>query len=195
MTRKTPEQTRTKLLEAAAQIILTQGAAHLTLDQVAQDAGISKGGLLHHFPTKEALLIGLMQRSFDLFQRRIERHRAGLAAGAGQWLRAYILTTFEQVPEEEALTAALLMLAANSPAIFAAKQSELTDLAPPTPYDGLPPARFLAIQLACDGLWFSESSGMVQLDAAARAALQAELLQLVDTKPPLTNPPQFGEGI
>lgn len=49
--------------------------------------------------------------------------------------RAYILATFEPAPEEEALTQALLMLAANSPAIFAAKQSELTELAPPTPYD------------------------------------------------------------
>lgn len=86
MTRKTPEQTRNKLLEAAAHIILTQGAAHLTLDQVAQAAGISKGGLLHHFPTKEALLIGLLQRSFDLLHARIPRHRRALAEGVGQWL-------------------------------------------------------------------------------------------------------------
>lgn len=180
MTKKQPAQTRIKLLEAAAQIILTHGAAHLTLEQVAQDAGTSKGGLLHHFPTKDDLLIGLMQHSVALFRRRIDYHRATLPSGAGQWLRAYILATFGPAPEEETLTQALLMLAANSPAIFAAKQTELTDLTPPTAYDGLPPARFLAIQLACDGFWFSHSAGVIQLEAPLRTALQAELLALVD---------------
>ena len=180
MTKKQPEQTRIKLLEAAAQLILTHGAAHLTLDQVAQDAGISKGGLLHHFPTKDELLIGLMQRSFDLFRSRIDHHRAALAPGVGQWLRAYIVASFEAAPEEERLTKALFILAANSPAVFAAKQNELTDLVPPIPYDGLPAARFLAIQLACDGFWFSQSAGMIHLEGPMRAALQAELLALVD---------------
>lgn len=56
---------RTKILDAAAQIIREVGASRLTLDAVAQRAGISKGGLLYNFPSKDALLQGMIQRIVD----------------------------------------------------------------------------------------------------------------------------------
>jgi len=37
------------------------GARHLTLDAVAREAGVSKGGLLYHFPSKEALLSAMVE--------------------------------------------------------------------------------------------------------------------------------------
>jgi len=47
---------RDRILDAAGQLVTGQGTRHLTLDGVAQAAGVSKGGLLHHFPGKDALL-------------------------------------------------------------------------------------------------------------------------------------------
>jgi len=41
------------------------GAKHLTLDAVAARAGVSKGGLLYHFPSKEDLLTAMVQRHID----------------------------------------------------------------------------------------------------------------------------------
>ena len=46
-----PELTRATLLAAARQVLRRQGAT-LSLDAVAREAGVSKGGLLHHYPTK-----------------------------------------------------------------------------------------------------------------------------------------------
>ena len=53
---------RERLLEAACAVAERSGVAALTLDAVAAEAGVSKGGLLYHFPSKEALLSGMVDR-------------------------------------------------------------------------------------------------------------------------------------
>ncbi|MCX5496899.1 helix-turn-helix domain containing protein, partial [Kaistia dalseonensis] len=60
------------MLEAAALVAQDIGPGHLSLEAVAERAGISKGGLLYHFPTKQALLSGL-----------VEAHLSGIEASAG----------------------------------------------------------------------------------------------------------------
>ena len=50
------------MLDAAEVVLTEQGAWRLTLDAVAEQAQVSKGGLLYHFPTKDALLQALVDR-------------------------------------------------------------------------------------------------------------------------------------
>jgi AcrR family transcriptional regulator len=52
---------RQAILDAAGALVAEMGAAHLTLEAVAQRAGISKGGLLYNFPTKLDLLQAMIQ--------------------------------------------------------------------------------------------------------------------------------------
>ncbi|WP_214700892.1 MULTISPECIES: TetR/AcrR family transcriptional regulator [unclassified Exiguobacterium] len=54
--------TKQKLLDAATDIIMNHGVHQLTLDEVAKTAGISKGGLLYHYPSKEALMTAMVER-------------------------------------------------------------------------------------------------------------------------------------
>jgi len=54
--------TKQKLLDAATEIIMDHGVHQLTLDEVAKTAGVSKGGLLYHYPSKEALLTAIVER-------------------------------------------------------------------------------------------------------------------------------------
>src|SRR5262245_2150654 len=56
---------RDRLLDAAEAVVVRQGIANLTLDAVAAEAGLSKGGLLHHFPTKDKLVEGMVVRSAE----------------------------------------------------------------------------------------------------------------------------------
>lgn len=53
---------RERVLDSYAEILRNEGAAAATLDEVARRAEISKGGLLHHFGSKEALVEGLLER-------------------------------------------------------------------------------------------------------------------------------------
>ena len=51
---------RDRMLDAAEVVVTRHGIANLTLDAVAAEAGMSKGGLLHHFPSKDRLVDALV---------------------------------------------------------------------------------------------------------------------------------------
>jgi AcrR family transcriptional regulator len=53
--------TRAHILAAAAELAKEKGAAHISIEAIAQRAGISKGGLLYHFPRKDALIRALVE--------------------------------------------------------------------------------------------------------------------------------------
>lgn len=67
---------RERVLDAYTHILLTEGVAAATLDEVAKQADISKGGLLHHFASKEALIEGLLERLIEANQADIEQTSA-----------------------------------------------------------------------------------------------------------------------
>lgn len=54
--------TRDRILDALAAILIERGSAAVTLNAVAERAGVSKGGLLYHFPSKSDLINGLVER-------------------------------------------------------------------------------------------------------------------------------------
>lgn len=81
---------REKILDAAAELVSEIGAGRLTLDAVAERAGLSKGGLLYNFPTKEALLQAMIQRMID--QVSAEREALRRQATPGPNLEARLCT-------------------------------------------------------------------------------------------------------
>ena len=54
--------TREILLDALETLLLAGGSSAATLEAVAATAGVSKGGLLYHFASKEALYQGFLDR-------------------------------------------------------------------------------------------------------------------------------------
>ena len=75
-----PGPARDRILEAAERVVAEVGAARLTLDVVAQAAGVSKGGLLYHFPSKESLLGALAQRYVQSMEHCIEAREGSASA-------------------------------------------------------------------------------------------------------------------
>jgi AcrR family transcriptional regulator len=53
---------RDRILDAYADLLVIEGERHATLEAVAAQAGVSKGGLLYHFPSKHHLAEGLCDR-------------------------------------------------------------------------------------------------------------------------------------
>ena len=53
---------REEILDAYARLVVDGGTKAATLESVARDAGVSKGGLLYHFPSKAKLAEGLAER-------------------------------------------------------------------------------------------------------------------------------------
>ena len=74
------KSSREKILDAAAELVGSIGSGRLTLEAVAERAGLSKGGLLYNFPNKEALLQAMIQRMIDEVSAEKEALRAKLKA-------------------------------------------------------------------------------------------------------------------
>lgn len=82
------------MLHVAAQLAYDQGLGNVTLDAVSQAAGVSKGGLLHHFPSKMALLDGLFDDMTAKFDAAISEAMRNDPVSQGRFTRAYVSTVF-----------------------------------------------------------------------------------------------------
>lgn len=54
---KTQHESKTRLLEAALQVIRAKGYAAATIEDICQSAGLTKGSFFHHFKSKEELAL------------------------------------------------------------------------------------------------------------------------------------------
>jgi AcrR family transcriptional regulator len=93
--KKAPERVRGALLECAARIAVEQGLSAVTVQAVAQAAGVSKGGLFHHFANKQALVDSLFDGMIARFDAGIDVCLAGDAASWGCFTRAYVRMVFD----------------------------------------------------------------------------------------------------
>lgn len=71
---------RERILKAASELVREVGANNISLDAVAERAGISKGGLLYNFPTKVELLRAIVASHVERLEEQVaeaQKNRAG----------------------------------------------------------------------------------------------------------------------
>jgi len=54
------EETRTKIMDSAIKLFSTRGFNTASVDDICEEAGISKGAFYHHFESKQALILALL---------------------------------------------------------------------------------------------------------------------------------------
>lgn len=169
------DNTRKRLIAAARKIALEHGAGSLTLDLVAEYAGVSKGGVLYHFGTKRALLEGLVVSFLDDFDLAVAKE---LKSGAESWLLAYIRASF---PHRRAAqlreTGALFALLALEPDLLELARVRFQSWHEKAGGESEDPTSATLIRAAIDGLWYNEMFGFV-LSAKEREELLARLEDL-----------------
>ena len=94
-----PPAARAKVLRAFASLLVEQGERAATLEAVAERAGVSKGGLLYHFGSKDALADGLTEHLRELTAADVAAMRAAPAGAVDYLIRTSTLvdTEFELV--------------------------------------------------------------------------------------------------
>ncbi len=162
-------------------MVRRDGVARLTLEAAAREAGVSKGGVLYHFPTRDALVTAMIEAVVARYDEQIAAAATGRAPG--RFTRGYLQATFDDDAEDPggALGAALLAAAAAEPELLRPLQRAAARWQRSVAADGLPAARATAIRLACDGLWLSELFGLGRLPAALRGEVAAELARWAGT--------------
>ena len=81
---KPTSQTIDLILTAAERVVLRDSVMSLTLEAVAREANLSKGGVLYHFATKEALIQAMLERLIQYYERAIAQQQRDDAA-PGRW--------------------------------------------------------------------------------------------------------------
>ncbi|MFJ6513482.1 TetR/AcrR family transcriptional regulator [Streptomyces sp. NPDC091406] len=169
---------RTQILEAATRVVQREGVKSVTFDSVAAEAGLTKGGLLYHFASRDDLVQAIHQHLADAWE-------ADLVAAAGkpaaEATRDEQLAAYTRVAVQSATRAELLlMLEGSTNAAHAAVWAAVTERwAPPPPPPPPPPSaaddqaaldRFI-VRLAADGLWLYDSLTSERLDPGMRRAV------------------------
>src|SRR5215510_6522657 len=110
--RKQPKQARSTdlvaaILEAAIQVLASEGAQRFTTIRVAERAGVSVGSLYQYFPNKESILFRLQQDEWESTSRLLDGIFNDASLDAAERLRvamvAFFRTEFDEGPLRRAL--------------------------------------------------------------------------------------------
>lgn len=174
---------REQLLDAAQAVILEQGIGTLTLDKVAAKASVSKGGLLHHFPSKDALVGAIVRRVVDAWQSDLREAIGAQAPGPLRVPRAMLNGCISK-PEEWTETlrnASICVIAAMSehPKHVEPCREVYAELEETMRADGTPAGLAQLIVCAMDGLWMSFVFGTRAFSRERLDAMSGCLAQVV----------------
>jgi AcrR family transcriptional regulator len=152
-----PPAARAKVLRAFTDLLVDSGERSATLDAVAERAGVSKGGLLYHFGTKDALVEGVVAHLDELVTADVATMRA-----APDGPVAYLLRTSSNVGSEFDRTYLAVTQLAQGPypwarRALAAAQDAWTDAVADEVHDA---AVARAIVLLSDGIYYRASLGI-----------------------------------
>jgi AcrR family transcriptional regulator len=176
-----PEAMRTRLIDSALATLQTHGISGLTLDAVARQAGVSKGGLLHHFANKDTLTEAILITLLDRFTAQVEALYETEAPRPGRWMRAYIRASLD---DSDALPLEIIPMLASAllenPGLTAYLQRDIAQWRARLTSDGLPPARVDVLRYAADSVWQVRLIEGDTYNAADHAALFAELMRLAE---------------
>jgi AcrR family transcriptional regulator len=111
---------RARLLEATVECLVERGFAGTSTTLVSERAGVSRGAQLHHFPTKDALVIAAVEHVTEVRAAELAQAAARLPAGAGR-TRAVIRMLGDHFSSPVFTAALELWVAARTdPALLAA---------------------------------------------------------------------------
>ncbi|HEV2633793.1 MAG TPA: TetR/AcrR family transcriptional regulator [Actinocrinis sp.] len=174
--------TRDRLLDAAEAVLADHGSQGLTLAAVAERAGVSKGGLLYHFATKDALIRALIERLVAGFDALVESYRK---ERPGWYTRAYVEASFailaDQDPDLARRRWAALCASSTDPLLRAplaeAQRRWVNDRLAEEP----DPDLGQLVRFAADGVWEAAELDESLLSRERLATLRDRLLALAPT--------------
>ncbi|MEV0585650.1 TetR/AcrR family transcriptional regulator [Nonomuraea sp. NPDC050310] len=164
---------RDELLDAAEALLCDQGSDALTLAAVADRAGVSKGGLLYHFKTKEALIKAMAERLIDDFDQL-------MAAQPGDtYTQRYLAATMAAIRTGRLRRWAVVTGASGNLYLLAPLREAMARWHCEGLESEPDPITAQVVRLACEGLWDVASHDPAMYPEPELVALEQRLLGLL----------------
>ncbi len=174
---RSPSDTRRVVLDAASAVFRTRGLS-ATLDDVAQEAGLSKGGVIYHFATKDDLVAALAEALLEDFRDAVHAHLDPDDQHAGRLTRAYVRASLVDTDLTAARDAyALIAQIITNPAVARIARADARRWRDDLAADGLPEPVTSLVVAAADGAGVAPLWG-AELDEAENARLAARLVAM-----------------
>ncbi|HEY4453412.1 MAG TPA: TetR family transcriptional regulator [Pseudonocardiaceae bacterium] len=170
---------RAKILDGALALLREGGT--VSLESAAQRAELTKPGLMHHFHTKQALMIALVDHVVDRWEQELADRLATPVADASP--RDRMLAYLDWSLSGDFDTADLVMLA--DPRLREAltarwEQRMARWVGPTTDLPAAARARLTAVRLLADGGWLADASGCFPVPDDERDQVRAIALRLLE---------------
>jgi AcrR family transcriptional regulator len=171
------ERSRNAALEAATRIIARDGPGRLTLDAIARESGLSKGGVMHQFRTKEAVLKALLERQMEHFEEFSSRYLARVSkTSANPHLATQLATVREAATSPNSAALALVAAMVENPGLMALPREREMKRVDAIKAEAVDPELALLRWAAARGLLLSSLFGMSPLGNDEHQRLFARLL-------------------
>ncbi|WP_280386656.1 TetR/AcrR family transcriptional regulator [Nocardia wallacei] len=176
--------TRDRILDALETLLLEKGMSQVTLESVAAAAGVSKGGLLYHFKSKDALLAGLVRRLGERAEQQLHS-----AVAQDKSVAEWYLQTPSPDDDADALEIALFRSMVAAMRTVDAAQDDSADEVQRALIDTMDawgtgldqemddPVRADIIRLVGDGVYLRALLGLPPIDPARYRAVVDHLLE------------------
>lgn len=184
MVKRAYPSAKSKILQAAELVLRREGLRGLSVEAVAAEAGLSKGGFFYHFKTKEELLGALVRALSEEIGAEVMAVAASDPEPRGRMLRATVRCAFDYEADPArrdrfaSLMLALLTTAIESPEVLAAVRQDNDAQLAAFVSEGLPVGQALLLNAALEGFWIGQALGSTTVSPEQRALLRELLLAL-----------------
>lgn len=173
-----------EILEAASKVVAEKGIFNLTFEAVAKEAGLSKGGLLYHFPSKEVLVEEMVEHLAGNYRRKIDDQATADAVEEGKWTRAYLDVTFKNTYKNKNMHAGLLAAKAINPELLQPIRDVYEEWQEAVDDDEIDPTLATIIRLAADGIWLADLFEINPISTEKKEKVYETLKKWIDENGP-----------
>ncbi|NJI60375.1 MULTISPECIES: TetR/AcrR family transcriptional regulator [Microbacterium] len=169
---------RSEILDAALRVVTAVGGADITYQSVAEEAGLTKAGLMYHFPTRDSMMIAVIEHVIERWQRELQEV---LGVPLEESTLQQRVRAFAAFAGEGGVTLGEFVVFSE-----AVRRPELSS--PWLDYlrtwfgfgDGADTTPLMLVWLAANGMWVAESTGVLTPNSQQRAALMQMLIELTE---------------
>jgi AcrR family transcriptional regulator len=175
------ENARTLILKTAEDIVARNGVSSLTFDKVAVASGLSKGGILYHFKSKNELVKAMVEQFVSRFEGGLYDLKNSDGEDVGQFSRAYLRATMGEAAttgeDFDRLGASITTALSAFPDYLEIIRQQNNRCQEGVENDGLDPVLATIIRLAVEGMWMAEVFDVMKLDSKMKREVVARLIK------------------